>query len=128
MFIPDKELNFVYCLIESTKLNMILPLLSYKSVIPTPDGITMDYIIGLLMKNGYTKLSLKENGILYTLPYLKIIVQKNSIQVKLITIPFIASIILYPFIPIAICAFIIRKNISTLILMDIIQLAKEQHI
>lgn len=103
-----------------------MPFLQKKSVINVPDNISMDFIIDILINNGYEKLNLRKN-VLSISPYVRIRLKNNILTVEnTILILFV----LFPFfwlflpitIPLAIRCIKNRRRIIRIICSSLLQL------
>lgn len=107
------------------KGEFVMPFLQKKGVINVPDNISMDFIIDILINNGYGKLNLKKNGLLSIFPNVRIGLQDNIITVKL-PILLIVLACLYPLclitLPLLICSLIKCRRIIRIICNSLLQL------
>ena len=111
------------------KGEFVMPFLQKKGVINVPDNISMDFIIDILINNGYGKLNLKKNGLLSIFPNVRIGLQDNIITVKLPILLIVLVVWIYPFclllpitLPLLICSLIKRRRIIRIICSSLLQL------
>lgn len=106
-----------------------MPFLQKKGVINVPDNISMDFIIDILINNGYGKLNLKKNGLLSIFPNVRIGLQDNIITVKLPILLIVLVVWIYPLclllpitLPLLICSLKKRRRIIRIICSSLLQL------
>lgn len=100
------------------KGEFLIPYLQRTGTIHVQDNIGMDFIIGILINNGYTKLKLQKNGLLSIFPNVLIGLQGNIITIKF-QIPLIVLLVIYPLFfitwPVLICSLKNRRRIIQII-------------
>jgi len=111
------------------KGEFVMPFLQKKGVINVPDNISMDFIIDILINNGYGKLNLKKNGLLSIFPNVRIGLQDNIITVKLPILLIVLVVWIYPLclllpitLPLLICSLKKRRRIIRIICSSLLQL------
>lgn len=111
------------------KGELVIPFLQKKGVINVPDNISMDFIIDILINNGYGKLNLKKNGLLSIFPHVRIGLQDNIITVKFPILLIVLVVWIYPLclllpitLPLLICSLIKCRRIIRIISSSLLQL------